>query len=147
MQDLVDALDLQGDRAASYLDLDTGEVHVIAHEAFAIAEEGAGAHPLDCEEEEVALAQRILASDRYVELPTSWDVHEWRIMEAFSSSLADEDLRADCLRAIRGRGAFRAFRNELSRHGLWDAWHAFRDAALRKIAIAWCEEHGIAFQA
>jgi hypothetical protein len=61
VQDLVDALDLQGDCAACYLDLDTGEVHVIAHEAFAIAEEGAGAHPLDCEEEEVALAQRILA--------------------------------------------------------------------------------------
>jgi hypothetical protein len=145
--DLVDALDLQGDRAASYLDLDTGEVHVIAHEAFAIAEEGAGAHALDCEEEEVVLAQQILESDRYVELPTSLDVHEWQIMEAFSSSLADEDLRAACLRAIHGRGAFRAFRNELSRHGLWDAWHVFRGAALRKIAIAWCEEHGIAFQA
>ena len=147
MQDLIDALDLQGDRAASYLDLDTGEVHVIAHDAFAIAEEGTGAHALDCEEEEVVLAQRILASDRYVELPTSGDVDEWHLMEAFCSSLADADLQVDCLRAIRGRGAFRAFRNELSGHGLWDAWHAFRGEALRKIAIAWCEEHGIAFGA
>jgi hypothetical protein len=147
VQDLIDALDLQGDRAASYLDLDTGEVHVIAHEAFAIAEEGTGAPALECEEEEVALAQRILESDRYVELPTCWDVDEWQIMEAFSYSLTDEDTRAHCLRAIRGRGAFRYFRDELSRHGLWDSWHAFRGEALRKIAIAWCQEHGIAFVA
>ena len=120
---------------------------MIAHEAFAIAEEETGAPALECEEEEVALAQRILESDRYVELPSSWDVDEWHMMEAFSYSLADEDLRVDCLRAIRGRGVFRCFRNELSRHGLWDAWHAFRGEALRKIAIAWCQEHGIAYVA
>lgn len=131
VQDLIDALDIQGDRAASYLDIDTGEVHVIAHEALELAEEGAGAHRLEWEEEEVALAQRILAGGRHVELPTSRDVHEWRIMEAFCYSLGDEDIQADCLSAIRGRGAFRVFRNELSRHGLWDAWHAFRGAARR----------------
>ena len=101
----------------------------------------------DCEEEEVELAQRVLDSDRYVALPTSWDVHEWRIMEAFCYSLDDEDIRGECLGAIRGRGAFRYFKDLLLRHGLRDSWYAFRGEALRKIAIEWCEEHEIAFRA
>jgi hypothetical protein len=149
VQDLIDALDMQGDQAASYLNRDTGEVHLISHDALAIAADGTGADEAlgDCEEEELQLAQRVLDSDRYVELPTSWDVHEWHIMEAFCYSLDDVDIRADCLSAIRGRGAFRYFKDQLARHGLRNSWYAFRGEALRKIAIEWCQEHQIAFQA
>ena len=149
MQDLIDALEMQGDRAASYLNCDTGEVHVISHDALAIAADGTDADAVlgDCEEEEVELAQRVLDSDRYLELPTSWDVHEWHIMEAFCYSLAAEDIRADCLSAIGGRGAFRYFKDQLARHGLRDSWYAFRAEALRKIAIEWCQEHEIVFEA
>ena len=97
--------------------------------------------------QEIELTRRILDGERYVALPTSHDVHEWRIMEAFCYSLGHEDIRAAFLAAIRGRGAFRHFKDLLLRHGLRESWYAFRGEALRKIAIEWCEEHEIAFQA
>jgi hypothetical protein len=148
VQDLVDAFDMQNEQSSSYLDRDTGEVYVITHDVLRIAEGGKDADKVrsDWEAEEVEMARRVLDSDRFVELPTSWDVHEWRIMEAFSYSLDDEDARADCLAAIHRRGAFRHFKDQLSRRGLLDSWYAFRGTALRKIAIEWCEEHEIAFQ-
>jgi hypothetical protein len=64
-------------------------------------------------------------------------------MEAFSNSLTGA-ARADCVDAIHGRGAFRAFRRELERHGLRDGWFAFRLGALRKIGTDWCAVNGIA---
>jgi hypothetical protein len=149
VQDLVDAFDMQNEQCASYLDRDTGEVHVITHEVLRIAEGGTDADEVrsDWEQAEVELARRVLDNDRFVELPTSWDVHEWRIMEAFCYSLDNEGFRDDCLAAIHRRGAFRHFKDQLARRGLQDSWYAFRGAALRKIAIEWCEEHEIAFQA
>jgi hypothetical protein len=149
VEDLVDALDMQNDQTASYFSRETGEVYVISDEAMQIAEGGTDADDAlhDCEQEEIELARRILDSDRYVALPTSWDVDAWRIMEAFCYSLDHQDIRAEFLGAIRGRGAFRYFKDLLLRHGLRDSWYAFRGEALRKIAIEWCEEHEIAFQA
>ena len=88
----------------------------------------------------------VLDGDRFVELPTTWDVHESRIMEEFCYSLAG-DVRADCLDAIHRRGAFRHFKDLLLRHGMRESWYAFRGEALRKIAIEWCEDNEIAFQA
>ena len=46
-------------------------------------------------------------------------------------------------RALHGRGAFRMFKDTVHRLGLQDAWYAFRDRALREIAIDWCEANGI----
>ena len=47
--------------------------------------------------------------------------------------------------ALRGRGAFRYFKATVRRLGIADDWYAFRDQAFEEIAVAWCEDNGIAF--
>jgi hypothetical protein len=148
VQDLIDAFEMQNDECAAFLDRGTGEIHVISHDTLRMAEDetDVASRRHGWEKEELELARRVLESDRYVELPTSRDVHEWGIMEEFCYALDDGGLRADFLAAIQGRGAFRYFRDLLFRHGLRDSWYAFRAEALRKIALEWCEENEIALQ-
>ena len=147
VQDIVDALELQNDESAAFLDRETGEVHVISHEALRLAEDetGPGDQLSAREAAEFALAERILDSDQFVELPSARDVHEWRMMESFCYSIDDKLVREQCLGAIHGRGAFRYFKDTIAQHGLRDSWYAFRDEELRTIAIEWCAENEIAY--
>jgi len=46
-------------------------------------------------------------------------------------------------RAIHGKGAFRQFKGCVHRGGLADRWCKFREEQYRRIALSWCEEHGI----
>ena len=66
-------------------------------------------------------------------------------MERFCSSVDDEDMRDDLCNAIRGRGAFRRFKDMIHAYDIAEEWYQYRDAALREMAIAWCEAHGIAY--
>ena len=66
-------------------------------------------------------------------------------MERFCLSVDDEDMRDDLCNAIRGRGAFRSFKDKIHEYGIAEDWYQYRDAALRDIAVTWCEAHGIAY--
>ena len=66
-------------------------------------------------------------------------------MEQFCSSVEDTDIRDELCDAIRGRGAFRRFKDSIQVYGMAEDWYRYRDAALREIAIGWCEEHGIRY--
>jgi hypothetical protein len=57
----------------------------------------------------------------------------------------DADIRGDLCDAIRGRGAFRRFKYRIQAYGIAAAWYRYRDAALREIAMAWCEAHDIRY--
>jgi hypothetical protein len=74
-------------------------------------------------------------------------VHEWEIMRQFSDAIADDRVRGEFQAVIHGRGAFRQFKDRLSRHGMWEAWDGFRWQALREQMIAWCRQHGVAYEA
>ena len=66
-------------------------------------------------------------------------------MERFCLSVDDEDMRDNLCNAIRGRGAFRSFKDKIHEYGIAEDWYQYRDAALRDIAVTWCEAHGIAY--
>lgn len=145
LHDLIDAVDGQPETVFSFLDRETGEVYSISEEALRIAEDGTNSQDEvpEWQQEEIGWARRIAASDRYVALPTSWDVHAGEIMQQFSYSFADDRVCGEFLTAIRGRGAFRRFKEQLTRYDLWDTWHEFRRQALRQQLIDWCEARGI----
>jgi hypothetical protein len=147
---IIEALEMASDSMSSYLDVETGEVHSITEEEFALAED-----PLtaiedlpEWQRETVELARNIQQHEgkRYLALPEKFDVHEWAIMDRFSESLREARLRNDLHGAIRGAGAFRLFKRLLTEYNLWDAWNRFREVELRQIAMQWCEEHGIIFR-
>ena len=62
------------------------------------------------------IANRIVSTDRFRKLPTKFEVHEWAIMQDFSSSVEPDRIREDLLHAIHGAGAFRNFKDTLRRH-------------------------------
>lgn len=47
---------------------------------------------------------------------------------------------------IKGRGAFRRFKDALHRLNLTAEWYAYREAAVRQVAIDWCELNEIDWQ-
>lgn len=147
---IIEAIELADDSISSYLDVETGEVHSITEEEFELAEDPQTALKdlPDWQREAVERARDIQQHEgtRYLALPDKFDVHEWAIMDRFSESLGDAQLRNEFHRAIRGAGAFRSFKRLLTEFNLRDAWNRFRQAELRQIAMQWCKEHGIIFR-
>jgi hypothetical protein len=129
-----------------FLNLSTGEVVSITDEELRAAEEE---QPLEdfpeWQHDAIRIAGEILTTEHYLPLPDRFEIHEYQIMERFCLSIEDADIRGDLCDAIRGRGAFRRFKDRVHAYGIAEEWYQYRDAALREIARAWCEAHGIPY--
>lgn len=66
-------------------------------------------------------------------------------MERFCLSTEDDELRETLLNAIRGRGAFRYFKDTIHHRGIQDDWYDYRNDALKTIAAEFLEMEGIAY--
>jgi isopentenyl phosphate kinase len=66
-------------------------------------------------------------------------------MRDFAESVGPERFSNDLQDAIHGAGAFGHFKSTLRRYRREQDWYDFKDAALRRIAIGWCEENGIEY--
>jgi hypothetical protein len=65
-------------------------------------------------------------------------------MEAFIETVASRRLQERLWGAIRGRGAFRRFKDVLAGHPAErDRWFAFRDGRVCQRALAWLADEGI----
>ena len=84
-------------------------------------------------------------NSRFFRLPSPYDIHEYSIMERFIGSLPEGAIQDRLENAIRGRGAFRRFKDSIYRLDIEQEWYDFRANAYRKIAVEWCEEHGFQF--
>jgi hypothetical protein len=148
VKDIVDALEMQFDESSSFLDLDTGKVETVSDDLLRRAEDSVDVEPdlPAWQEQEWEVAKEIVSTDRFRQLPTKFDVHEWAIMQDFAYSVPSGTIREDLLNAIDGTGAFRHFKDTLRRHRMESAWFTFRAEALMEVARSWCEEHHIAWQ-
>ncbi|WP_174853942.1 UPF0158 family protein [Streptococcus suis] len=81
---------------------------------------------------------------RFVRLPTYYDFNPYTFMELYISDLTDGDLSGRLSRAIRGRGAFRRFKNELKRCDRLEEWYAFETQCYKELVLEWCQENKIA---
>jgi hypothetical protein len=147
---IIEALEMADDSISSYLDVETGEVRSITEEEFDLAKDPQTViedFP-DWQREAVELARSVQEQEgkRYLALPDKFDVHEWAIMDRFSETLRDAQMRKDFHGGIRGEGAFRLFKRLLTEYNLWDAWNRFKQVELRQMAVQWCEENGIKFR-
>ena len=84
-------------------------------------------------------------NSRFFRLPSPYDIHEYSIMERFIWSLPEGAIQDRLENAIRGRGAFRRFKDSIYRLDIEQEWYDFRANAYREIAVEWCEEHGFQF--
>jgi hypothetical protein len=143
LKDILEGMEFQSDEVTAYLHRPTARVILISDEALQAAEEGAGAEA-GVEEFELAEARAILTGgDDYLPLPDRFEIDEYRMMERFASGVADPAAQAELADAVRGRGAFRRFKDAVHRLGLAEEWYRYRDRSYEDVARAWCEAQGI----
>jgi len=144
LEDIIDGIEMQTDESSSYLNIKTGEVVIISDEESSAAEED---KPIDSfpewQHELINKAKEILQSNDYISLPSKFQVHEYRIMEKFCLSITDDQIRDILYYSIKGSGAFQRFKNNIYKYNLEEEWYKFRDEAIKRIAIEWCEDNGI----
>jgi hypothetical protein len=145
LRQIVEELEILPEEATLYLDRESGELYALGDEEANLVEDGREDELPDWLCDEAPRIREVLTSNRWLSLPTRFDVHECAIMDAFTRSLSDPDLADELRTAIRGRGAFRAFKDALHRRDVQQDWYRFRDSAIAEIAVAWLDEHGIVY--
>ena len=149
LADIIDALDMQHDESTCYVDRQTGRVEVITDDMSADAEEDVDLDGLpEWQRPMVEIARAIEADTegRFVALPDRFEIDEWEMMRRFAQSVEDDAVAEALSRAIRGRGAFRYFKDKVHELRLAERWHAFREAEYRRVAVEWCEAHEVAYR-
>jgi len=145
LKDVVDELDAPVRGWQAFVHRTTGEVVGFSEEDEALAECGDAADVPGWQVEVLEMVRAVHASDDYVRLPDREDFDEYGVMKAFCYQQEDPGVQAELLDAIRGRGAFRRFRDLIRVRGLEQDWYAHRDEALRKLVADFLEEEGIPF--
>jgi Uncharacterised protein family (UPF0158) len=142
----VEEMDTFGDECHVYLHRRTGEFLSTTDEEQALAEKSDDADVPDWQREVLPKVREALSSDDWLPLPSRFELDEYRIMERFCCSVADNTLRGDLLDAITGQGAFGRFKSMIHRHGLQEEWYRYREECFQEIARGWLEAHQIASQ-
>ena len=141
---VVDELDALIDESAAYLNRETGELYSVRDEEAGMVDDGVDPDGLpEWLSDEMPKIREVLESEDWLPLPTRFDIHEWAIMDGFARSVDDPDLRDELMTAIRGRGAFRCFKDAVYRRGIHEDWYRHKDAWLGRIVTDWLDEHGI----
>lgn len=132
-----------------YLDTDTGEViHIDSSVMEDIEDEDDEAiddYP-EWMKEMAEVANVVLADNRgrFKEIPKIASYESYEIMERFILDIKDERIRNRLFGAIKGKGAFRRFKNTISEWPeLEKQWFAYRDETMRKEVINWLESISI----
>jgi len=81
--------------------------------------------------------------DEYISLPSQYEIDEYSMMEELIESLPAGREQMNLSDAIRGRGAFRRFKDAVNDLGVEQKWYKFRDGSYEQVARKWCEENEI----
>ena len=139
---LLDLLESDHEEFTSMLDLKTGEMVLMEDGLVRAAEEG-DEESLNAVSEwqkpDAELARLIAADDgqRFIQGPKKFDFHEYRHMERFIGTIETEEIADQLWKAIKGKGAFRYFKDTAERLGLLERWFAYRDEAMKKFVLDW----------
>gem|GEM_PF-297958 len=134
---ICDAIEMADSGWNQYLDIEKMEIVSLPDELMAG----------EYDEEDQALADLIEEEwrVRFFGLPSKFDINEYHIMEQFIWELPEGAVQNTLENAIRGKGAFRRFRDAVRRFGLEEQWDDFQAAEYRRKAAEWCEGHGFGY--
>lgn len=132
-----DAIEMADDAWKQYLDIEKMEIVSLPESPFMG----------EYDEEDQELADMIEEGwrTRFFSLPTRFDIHEYSIMERFVWNLPEGKMQDSLEHAIRGRGAFRRFKDAVRRFGIEQQWYEFQEKKYYEIAADWCEDHGFGY--
>jgi hypothetical protein len=134
MGELITAFESAPYEKSCFLDLDTGELELIIEEIMD-----------DAEIEEV---ERKIASNpaRYVRVPQIEAGEAYQDLADFAGTVSDGGLRESLLVALRGKGAFRRFKEVLSSYPRErERCFSFKDQRMAKRVKEWLKELGVEY--
>ena len=146
LSEIIEEMEWLSDEASSFLNRKTGEIVSVSEEEFRIAEEE---RPLEeypeWQRKAIKTAGEILEdeADKFIALPSRFEIDEYSIMERFALSVNDEEISGFLYAAIKGRGAFRRFKDGIRKFGIEEDWDRYRNEKFKELAIEWCEENNI----
>lgn len=132
LDDILEALEFTNDETEFFFNKETGETVMYSNTGMLEMEEGL--------EEDLEVNWK-----KYLQLPAKFDIDEYGMMEDFTNQLPKGIIRNRLDAAIRERGAFRRFKDQLYRSGIEKQWYEFRVNAYKQLAMEWCEKHGIEY--
>lgn len=137
LQLVYDAIETADDTWKQYLDIEKMEIVSLPEAPFMG----------EYDEEDQELADMIEEGwhTRFFGLPTRFDIHEYSIMERFIWDLPEGRIQDSLEHAIRGRGAFRRFKDAVRRFGIEQQWYDFQEKKYYEIATEWCDDHGFEY--
>jgi hypothetical protein len=148
LSELIESLEFDSDDYGNWVDLQNGSVVRLSHSLISAVEEGDDDYLeglADWEKKELVTAKALVedSGERFVDAPSKFDFHEYRQMERFIGTVQDSAAAEQLWRAIKGKGAFRYFKDTADRLGLLKQWFAFRDDAMKEFVRDWAEMHQI----
>ena len=91
--------------------------------------------------ENLKLLKAVEDRKRFIPLPDGKEINEYEIMQEFSETQNDE-YREILLKSLKGKGAFRRFKDSVFELDIQKAWFAFKKEQLPWIAYDWVtDEH------
>jgi hypothetical protein len=142
LHSLVEELEAFMDGLCICINTRSGEVYTVTEDELATAMEEDDENLVDYHRDGVDRACQILFSGDWIRLPARHSSEEHRLMEDFILSRVESRYQEELLQSIRGRGAFRRYKETLMRHGIQDAWYRFRKEELARWAKELLKEHG-----
>ncbi len=138
------------DEMCYFLNVETGEIVIFESRFMEIVEsvgpDSDDSKYRDWEQNTIKQVEEIFKHpDNYEELPSKYYFHEYKIIEDFCYQIEDEELRNLFLRTIKGRGAFRRFKDLAFEKGVIQNWYDYKTGVYYQYAKEWCEENKIEY--
>lgn len=81
--------------------------------------------------------------DNYISLPTWYDIDEYSLMDKFAYQYPDARIGGRLRETLKGKGAFRRFKDSVFGFGIREEWFKYRDEKYRELAEEWCARNGL----
>ena len=130
LSEIINAIEMMNEYSECFLDMKTGEIEWVDDMTMTQSEKDKICDRLD--------------EHGFYRLPTSYDIHEYNIMESFVDTLTGPTYEK-LAHAIQGRGAFRRFKDTVYDLGIDQQWYDYQADAYKRIAVRWCEANDIEY--
>ncbi len=148
LKDIIECMELNSDEMRSFLNIKSRQIITLTMEDMELSDRDSDDERIPKWQKELVQAAKDIEEnfEDYLELPGKYEIDEYEIMEEFCSSIKNENISAAFYNAIRGKGAFRRFKDTLNRYNLEDKWNVYYYEALKEIAIEWCKDNDLNFE-
>ena len=151
LSELIEALEFDFEEIRALVDLENGCVVKVQRSVLSdveVGDEEALSDVPDWQKDEVEIARAIVEDlgTRFISPLDKHEFHEYGQMERFIETVRNAGAADQLWRAIKGKGAFRHFKDTADRLGLLNQWFQYRDNAMKEFVVDWAEDNNVPYE-